>query len=68
MISSEKRQSAIAYSCSPADGSAETSKITLSGWSGENRGEVAVKLSLVAQPLRTRLSFELFGVLPKSSK
>ncbi|WP_261806910.1 hypothetical protein [Lapidilactobacillus luobeiensis] len=34
-------------------------KITLSGWSGEIRGEIAVKLVLVALPLRPRLSFEI---------
>ncbi|WP_461218795.1 hypothetical protein [Lapidilactobacillus salsurivasis] len=48
--------------------SAQTSVITLSGWSGEIRGEIAVKLVLVAMPLRPRLSFEIFGALPKSSK
>ncbi|WP_461219602.1 hypothetical protein [Lapidilactobacillus salsurivasis] len=48
--------------------SAQTTVITLSGWSGEIRGEIAVKLSLAALPLRTRLSFEIFGALPKSSK
>ncbi|MFC6314193.1 hypothetical protein ACFQHW_01230 [Lapidilactobacillus achengensis] len=48
--------------------SAQTAVITLSGWSGEIRGEIAVKLSLAALPLRTRLSFEIFGALPKSSK
>ncbi|MFC6314199.1 hypothetical protein ACFQHW_01260 [Lapidilactobacillus achengensis] len=48
--------------------SAQTAVITLSGWSGEIRGEIAVKLSLAALPPRTRLSFEIFGALPKSSK
>ena len=88
--------------------SAQTAVKKLSGWSGEIRGEIAVKLvesvsrpgqllsislatileagpclrnscvakrrklgrrtRLVALPLRPRLSFELFGVLPKSSK
>ncbi|WP_461218159.1 hypothetical protein [Lapidilactobacillus salsurivasis] len=31
---------------------------TLSGWSGEIRGEIAVKLVLVAMPLRPRPDFE----------
>ncbi|MFC6315666.1 hypothetical protein ACFQHW_08840 [Lapidilactobacillus achengensis] len=48
--------------------SAQTTAITLSGWSGEIRGEIAVKLVLVAMPLRPRLSFEIFGGFPKSSK
>ncbi|WP_461219325.1 hypothetical protein [Lapidilactobacillus salsurivasis] len=48
--------------------SAQTTVKTLSGWSGEIRGEIAVKLVLVALPLRPRLSFEIFGALPKSSK
>ncbi|WP_461218600.1 hypothetical protein [Lapidilactobacillus salsurivasis] len=48
--------------------SAQTAVKTLSGWSGEIRGEIAVKLVLVALPLRPRLSFEIFGALPKSSK
>ncbi|MFC6314538.1 hypothetical protein ACFQHW_03025 [Lapidilactobacillus achengensis] len=39
--------------------SAQTAVKTLSGWSGEIRGEIAVKLSLAALPLRTRLSFEI---------
>ncbi|MFC6315094.1 hypothetical protein ACFQHW_05850 [Lapidilactobacillus achengensis] len=52
----------------PAGVSAQTAVITFSGWSGEIRGEIAVKLSLAALPLRTRLSFEIFGALPKSSK
>ncbi|MFC6314798.1 hypothetical protein ACFQHW_04350 [Lapidilactobacillus achengensis] len=44
---------------SPPDGvSAQTSVITLSGWSGEIRGEIAVKLSLAALPPRTRPDFE----------
>ncbi|MFC6314278.1 hypothetical protein ACFQHW_01665 [Lapidilactobacillus achengensis] len=30
----------------------------MSGWSRESRGEIAVKLSLVAVPLRTRPDFE----------
>ncbi|MFC6314815.1 hypothetical protein ACFQHW_04435 [Lapidilactobacillus achengensis] len=38
--------------------SAQTSVKTLSGWSGEIRGEIAVKLSLAALPLRTRPDFE----------
>ncbi|MFC6314307.1 hypothetical protein ACFQHW_01810 [Lapidilactobacillus achengensis] len=38
--------------------SAQTAAITLSGWSGEIRGEIAVKLSLAALPLRTRPDFE----------
>ncbi|WP_125602327.1 hypothetical protein [Lapidilactobacillus achengensis] len=41
--------------------SAQTAAITLSGWSGEIRGEIAVKLVLVALPLRPRLSFEIRG-------
>ncbi|WP_461219608.1 hypothetical protein [Lapidilactobacillus salsurivasis] len=41
-----------------ADVSAQTAAITLSGWSGEIRGEIAVKLSLAALPLRTRPDFE----------
>ncbi|MFC6314611.1 hypothetical protein ACFQHW_03400 [Lapidilactobacillus achengensis] len=48
--------------------SAQTAVKTLSGWSGEIRGEIAVKLALAALPLRPRLSFEIFGALPKSSK
>ncbi|MFC6314133.1 hypothetical protein ACFQHW_00930 [Lapidilactobacillus achengensis] len=43
----------------PVGVSAQTTVITLSGWSGEIRGEIAVKLSLAALPLRTRLSFEI---------
>ncbi|WP_461218902.1 hypothetical protein [Lapidilactobacillus salsurivasis] len=39
--------------------SAQTAVKTLSGSSGEIRGEIAVKLSLAALPLRTRLSFEI---------
>ncbi len=31
-------------------------------------GKITVKLVLVALPLRPRLSFEIFGALPKSSK
>ncbi|WP_461218626.1 hypothetical protein [Lapidilactobacillus salsurivasis] len=50
-----------------AGGSAQTAVITLSGWSGEIRGEIAVKLVLVAMPLRPRLSFEIRVVL-RSSK
>ncbi|WP_461218285.1 hypothetical protein [Lapidilactobacillus salsurivasis] len=38
--------------------SAQTSVTTLSGWSGEIRGEIAVKLVLVALPLRPRPDFE----------
>ncbi|WP_461218278.1 hypothetical protein [Lapidilactobacillus salsurivasis] len=45
----------------PADVSAQTTVITLSGWSGEIRGEIAVKLALAALPLRPRLSFEIRG-------
>ncbi|MFC6314603.1 hypothetical protein ACFQHW_03360 [Lapidilactobacillus achengensis] len=45
----------------PVGVSAQTSAITLSGWSGEIRGEIAVKLVLVALPLRPRLSFEIRG-------
>ncbi|WP_461219640.1 hypothetical protein [Lapidilactobacillus salsurivasis] len=48
--------------------SAQTAVITLSSWSGEIRGEIAVSLFLAALPLRIRLSFEIFGALPKSSK
>ncbi|MFC6314731.1 hypothetical protein ACFQHW_04010 [Lapidilactobacillus achengensis] len=48
--------------------SAQTTVKTLSGWSGEIRGELAVSLFLAALPLRIRLSFEIFGALPKSSK
>ncbi|MFC6314690.1 hypothetical protein ACFQHW_03805 [Lapidilactobacillus achengensis] len=48
--------------------SAQATVITLSGWSGEIRGEIAVSLFLAALPLRIRLSFEIFGALPKSSK
>ncbi|WP_225422202.1 hypothetical protein [Lapidilactobacillus achengensis] len=43
--------------------SAQTIAITLSGWSGEIRGEIAVKLSLAALPLRTRPDFETSRVL-----
>ncbi|MFC6314103.1 hypothetical protein ACFQHW_00775 [Lapidilactobacillus achengensis] len=39
--------------------SAQTAVKTLSGWSGEIPGEIAVKLVLVALSLRPRLSFEL---------
>ncbi|WP_461217969.1 hypothetical protein [Lapidilactobacillus salsurivasis] len=52
----------------PVGVSAQAAVKTLSGWSGEIRGEIAVKLVLVALPLRPRLSFEIFGALPKSSK
>ncbi|MFC6314252.1 hypothetical protein ACFQHW_01530 [Lapidilactobacillus achengensis] len=45
----------------PTGVSAQTTVKTLSGWSGEIRGEIAVKLSLAALPLRTRLSFEIRG-------
>ncbi|MFC6315935.1 hypothetical protein ACFQHW_10215 [Lapidilactobacillus achengensis] len=48
--------------------SAQAAAIMLSGWSGEIRGEIAVKLVLVALPLRPRLSFEIFGDFSKSSK
>ncbi|WP_125600839.1 hypothetical protein [Lapidilactobacillus achengensis] len=48
--------------------SAQTAVKTLSGWSGEIRGEIAVKLSLAALPLRTRPDFEtsraLCGLAP----
>ncbi|MFC6314224.1 hypothetical protein ACFQHW_01390 [Lapidilactobacillus achengensis] len=47
----------------PAGVSAQTAVITLSGWSGEIRGEIAVKLSLAALPLRTRPDFETSRVL-----
>ncbi|WP_461219536.1 hypothetical protein [Lapidilactobacillus salsurivasis] len=43
--------------------SAQTAVITLSGWSGEIRGEIAVKLVLVAMPLRPRPDFETSRVL-----
>ncbi|WP_461219081.1 hypothetical protein [Lapidilactobacillus salsurivasis] len=43
--------------------SAQTAVITLSGWSGEIRVEIAVKLSLAALPLRTRPDFETSRVL-----
>ncbi|WP_461218302.1 hypothetical protein [Lapidilactobacillus salsurivasis] len=42
----------------PVGESAQTAVKTLSGWSGEIRGEIAVKLSLAALPLRTRPDFE----------
>ncbi|WP_461218296.1 hypothetical protein [Lapidilactobacillus salsurivasis] len=42
----------------PLGGSAQMAVKTLSGWSGEIRGEIAVKLSLAALPLRTRPDFE----------
>ncbi|WP_461218560.1 hypothetical protein [Lapidilactobacillus salsurivasis] len=42
----------------PIGESAQPAVITLSGWSGEIRGEIAVKLSLAALPLRTRPDFE----------
>ncbi|MFC6314401.1 alpha/beta hydrolase [Lapidilactobacillus achengensis] len=42
----------------PTGVSAQTAAKTLSGWSGEIRGEIAVKLSLAALPLRTRPDFE----------
>ncbi|WP_461218039.1 hypothetical protein [Lapidilactobacillus salsurivasis] len=41
--------------------SAQTAVKTLSGWSGEIRGEIAVSLFLAALPLRIRLSFEIRG-------
>ncbi|WP_461218630.1 hypothetical protein [Lapidilactobacillus salsurivasis] len=47
---------------------AQTAIRALSGRSGEIRGEIAVSLFLAALPLRIRLSFEIFGALPKSSK
>ncbi|WP_461218239.1 hypothetical protein [Lapidilactobacillus salsurivasis] len=43
---------------SPDGVSAQTAVITLSSWSGEIRGEIAVRLSLAALPLRTRPDFE----------
>ena len=43
----------------PVGVSAQTTVKTLSGWSGEIRGEIAVKLALAALPLRPRLSFEI---------
>ncbi|WP_461218290.1 hypothetical protein [Lapidilactobacillus salsurivasis] len=43
--------------------SAQATAKTLSGWSGEIRGEIAVKLSLAALPLRTRPDFETSRVL-----
>ncbi|WP_461219144.1 hypothetical protein [Lapidilactobacillus salsurivasis] len=52
----------------PVGVSVQTAVKTLSGWSGEIRGEIAVKLVLVAMPLRPRLSFEIFCALPESSK
>ncbi|WP_461218166.1 hypothetical protein [Lapidilactobacillus salsurivasis] len=42
----------------PTGVSAQTAVITLSGWSGEIRGEIAVKLALAALPLRPRPDFE----------
>ncbi|WP_461218992.1 hypothetical protein [Lapidilactobacillus salsurivasis] len=45
----------------PAGVSAQTAAITLSGWSGEIRGEIAVSLFLAALSLRIRLSFEIRG-------
>ncbi|WP_461219229.1 hypothetical protein [Lapidilactobacillus salsurivasis] len=42
----------------PIGVSSQATVITLSGWSGEIRGEIAVKLSLAALPLRTRPDFE----------
>ncbi|MFC6314094.1 hypothetical protein ACFQHW_00730 [Lapidilactobacillus achengensis] len=42
----------------PVGVSAQTAVITLSGWSGEIRDEIAVKLSLAALLLRTRPDFE----------
>ncbi|MFC6316129.1 hypothetical protein ACFQHW_11190 [Lapidilactobacillus achengensis] len=45
----------------PIGVSAQTTAITLSGWSGEIRGEIAVSLFLAALPLRIRLSFEIRG-------
>ncbi|WP_461219151.1 hypothetical protein [Lapidilactobacillus salsurivasis] len=47
----------------PVGVSAQTAVKTLSGWSGEIRGEIAVKLSLAALPLRTRPDFETSRVL-----
>ncbi|MFC6314824.1 hypothetical protein ACFQHW_04480 [Lapidilactobacillus achengensis] len=47
----------------PIGVSAQTTVKTLSGWSGEIRGEIAVKLSLAALPLRTRPDFETSRVL-----
>ncbi|MFC6315012.1 hypothetical protein ACFQHW_05435 [Lapidilactobacillus achengensis] len=42
----------------PAGVSAQTTVKTLSGWSGEIRGEIAVSLFLAALPLRIRPDFE----------
>ncbi|MFC6314565.1 hypothetical protein ACFQHW_03165 [Lapidilactobacillus achengensis] len=42
----------------PVGVSAQATIKTLSGWSGGIRGEIAVKLSLAAVPLRTRPDFE----------
>ncbi|WP_461219454.1 hypothetical protein [Lapidilactobacillus salsurivasis] len=47
----------------PVGVGAQTAVKTLSGWSGEIRGEIAVKLSLAALPLRTRPDFETSRVL-----
>ncbi|MFC6316192.1 hypothetical protein ACFQHW_11505 [Lapidilactobacillus achengensis] len=47
--------------------SAQTAVITLSGWSGEIRGEIAVSLFLAALPLRIRLSFEIRGLCEAQS-
>ncbi|MFC6315657.1 hypothetical protein ACFQHW_08795 [Lapidilactobacillus achengensis] len=47
----------------PVGVSAQTAVKTFSGWSGEIRGEIAVKLSLAALPLRTRPDFETSRVL-----
>ncbi|MFC6314166.1 hypothetical protein ACFQHW_01095 [Lapidilactobacillus achengensis] len=55
----------------PAGVSAQTAVKMLSGWSGEIRGEIAVKLSLAALPLRTRPDFEtsraLYGLAQNSA-
>ncbi|WP_461219509.1 hypothetical protein [Lapidilactobacillus salsurivasis] len=52
----------------PDGESAQAAVIPLSGWSGANRGEIAVKLVLVALPLRPRLSFEIFGWVSEKLK
>ncbi|MFC6314276.1 hypothetical protein ACFQHW_01655 [Lapidilactobacillus achengensis] len=51
----------------PVGVSAQTAVKTVSGWSGEIRGEIAVKLVLVAMPLRPRLSFEIRGLCEAQS-
>ncbi|WP_461218562.1 hypothetical protein [Lapidilactobacillus salsurivasis] len=51
----------------PVGVSAQTAVKTLSGWSGEIRGEIAVSLFLAALPLRIRLSFEIRGLCEAQS-